>query len=182
MKAGAWEFQYYPLCKTMIRTLEDVLNIPILQLTQIKFDICYPQEKRYKGNTNRTTKTQAHFAKVFVVFSLNENILRNLTYKINKTKNIKRNTISAYKTSINIHIVYFIVCFFTDSLMDVSQLVRYIYRRAHEHGLTAPVSMASMTYPNLHTVNLRKEFRKGQIADRDASMTYNHAMSFKRYD
>ena len=87
----------------MIRTLEDVLNIPILQLTQKKFDICYPQ-KRYKGNTNRTTK-------VFVVFTLNENILRNLTYKINKTKNIKRNTISAYKTSINIHIVYFIVCF-----------------------------------------------------------------------
>ncbi|VDH92020.1 Hypothetical predicted protein [Mytilus galloprovincialis] len=67
-----------------------------------------------------------------------------------------------------------------DSLLDVSQLVRYVYRRAHENGYAGANAMSLRSFPQMTFVNLKKELRHYQMTDWNASKVYNSVMDLQR--
>ncbi|CAG2237202.1 unnamed protein product [Mytilus edulis] len=67
-----------------------------------------------------------------------------------------------------------------DSLLDVSQLVRYVYRRAHENGYAGANAMSLRSFPQITFVNLNNELRHYQMTDWNASKVYNSVMDLQR--
>ncbi|CAC5366164.1 unnamed protein product [Mytilus coruscus] len=67
-----------------------------------------------------------------------------------------------------------------DALMDVSQLVRYVYRRAHENGYAGAQTMSLRSFPQMTFVDLNKELRKYQMTYWNASNVYNSVMDLQR--
>ncbi|XP_063435243.1 serine-rich adhesin for platelets-like [Mytilus trossulus] len=67
-----------------------------------------------------------------------------------------------------------------DSLLDVSQLVRYVYRRAHENGQAGANAISFRSFPQITFVNLNKELRHYQMTDWNASKVYNSVMDLQR--
>ncbi|XP_052102568.1 uncharacterized protein LOC127736090 [Mytilus californianus] len=67
-----------------------------------------------------------------------------------------------------------------DALMDVSQLVRYVYRRAHENGYAGAQTMSLRSFPQMTFVDFNKELRKYQMTYWNASNVYNSVMDLQR--